>query len=347
MPIFIAVGFFGNFLNLLTLRSRALQSVPFMYIRAIGVFDQISLFLMTVFCIEIIQEPPFSFSFAFYLAHINLPIVNTFLTVSLFIALLLTVERYRATSSTYLQHRRLTHYREKFKAKCFITVTFVVTLALHLVALVGRYTVICVGNDYNCIIEDSHYYSDSTKYHLDWFKEIVCRMVPVTALAALNIILVKKLQNINKRRKLLKSKPNMNDLHNYKPVSNNKVDKRLTTMMIGITVIYVAGNIPQSVLMTLLKKRLEMSENLDFQIFRSVANVMEIGNHCLNFYIFCLTSQDYLKSFVRQCKRLKKTVVSLITGRRPRGDSIDSQITICTPPNEPSVFSIEKDDCQL
>lgn len=43
-----------------------------------------------------------------------------------------------------------------------------------------------------------------------------------------------------------------------------------------------------------------------YLIFRSFANFMEITNHAVNFYIFCLCSRDYRKTFIYTFPCVKK-----------------------------------------
>lgn len=44
------------------------------------------------------------------------------------------------------------------------------------------------------------------------------------------------------------------------------------------------------------------------QIFRGVANTMEVLNHCLNFYVFCMASSEYSRAFLHTCNCFRMCV---------------------------------------
>ncbi|VDK74592.1 unnamed protein product [Cylicostephanus goldi] len=46
----------------------------------------------------------------------------------------------------------------------------------------------------------------------------------------------------------------------------------------------------------------EAMENVyGFQLYRNIANLLEVVNHCLNFYIFCMASSEYTRAFLLKC----------------------------------------------
>ncbi len=111
-PCICLIGIGGNILNLITLVSSTLQTVPFMYIRwvivavqsnrcyclrSIAAFDLIAMSAIFISCILRYLErtsPQFKiYALLIYLAHIDSVIINTFLVSSLYCALVLTLER--------------------------------------------------------------------------------------------------------------------------------------------------------------------------------------------------------------------------------------------------------------
>lgn len=43
-----------------------------------------------------------------------------------------------------------------------------------------------------------------------------------------------------------------------------------------------------------------LKKRVDYQIFRSIANLLEIFNHAAQFYIFCVCSSEYRASFFQK-----------------------------------------------
>ncbi|KAK6060804.1 hypothetical protein COOONC_01535 [Cooperia oncophora] len=90
--IFCLIGVMGNILNLRTLQSPSLQTVPFMYIRSLAFFDLISL---SAILLHFILEPAAkNYFLMIYSTYIEAAFINTFLVAGLYCAFMLTVERF-------------------------------------------------------------------------------------------------------------------------------------------------------------------------------------------------------------------------------------------------------------
>uniref|UniRef100_A0AC34FFD2 G-protein coupled receptors family 1 profile domain-containing protein n=1 Tax=Panagrolaimus sp. ES5 TaxID=591445 RepID=A0AC34FFD2_9BILA len=87
------IGITGNILNLFTLRSPSLQTVPFRYIRALAIFDLIGLTTIVFHLIFKFTKLDKTYPVAFYSVYLEDLIINSFLVAGLYCAVLLTVER--------------------------------------------------------------------------------------------------------------------------------------------------------------------------------------------------------------------------------------------------------------
>ncbi|VDK50316.1 unnamed protein product [Anisakis simplex] len=76
-------------------------------------------------------------------------------------------------------------------------------------------------------------------------------------------------------------------------------EKKLTALMFSITFIFLIGNLPQIFVMVLQNEAIE--GNFSFQLLRNIANALEVLNHCLNFYVFCMASSEYTRAFLLNC----------------------------------------------
>ena len=86
-------------------------------------------------------------------------------------------------------------------------------------------------------------------------------------------------------------------------------EKKLTALMFSICVIYVIGNIPQILVMILQNEY--MNGLYAFQVFRNIANTLEVLNHCLNFFVFCFASTEYMRSFLINCRCLSVLLLKI------------------------------------
>ena len=82
-------------------------------------------------------------------------------------------------------------------------------------------------------------------------------------------------------------------------------ERMLVLVLISIVVLFVCCTTPAAILSIMFSVRL--SNNLGFQVFRALANNLELLNFALNFYIYCLCSAEIRRAFVslfQQCSSL-------------------------------------------
>ncbi len=92
--IIVAVGIFGNILNLIVLTRPKLKGVMYIYLLGLAVSN---------LCVLVSAIPTLSFlgygrttqhyAVAFFLAHLSLPVLNTFMAASVYIMICTTVNR--------------------------------------------------------------------------------------------------------------------------------------------------------------------------------------------------------------------------------------------------------------
>jgi len=79
----------------------------------------------------------------------------------------------------------------------------------------------------------------------------------------------------------------------------------LVLVLISIVVLFVCCTTPAAVLSIMYS--VQLKDDLGFQIFRALANNLELLNFALNFYIYCLCSAEIRRAFVslfKQCSGL-------------------------------------------
>ena len=76
----------------------------------------------------------------------------------------------------------------------------------------------------------------------------------------------------------------------------NAEERMLVVVLISIVVLFVCCTTPAAVLSILYSVKFD--QHLGFQVFRAVANNLELLNFALNFYIYCLCSAEIRRAFV-------------------------------------------------
>uniref|UniRef100_A0A183BJC5 G_PROTEIN_RECEP_F1_2 domain-containing protein n=1 Tax=Globodera pallida TaxID=36090 RepID=A0A183BJC5_GLOPA len=286
------LGVAGNVLNLVTLRSPSLRNVPFMFIRALALFDLVSLAAILL-------------HFVLDSVHINLDpdvLINSFLVAGLYCAVLLTIERYLLIRNPFTTGVRLLSIENTVLVK--IGFALLVAVLLHSpMALqnkakctrmeagecAGRWA---KGNNVDLLCHQPAW----TLFNYYKMGRECLRFFCVLLLIVLNAKVARSLQVAKRNRRLLIKRvslpPEMQqpqllglpfpggDLKGGKRELNSLMrsftEKKLTALMIAICVIFAFGNIPQ------------MVDLLCHQPAWTLFNYYKMGRECLRFFCVLL-----------------------------------------------------------
>lgn len=72
----------------------------------------------------------------------------------------------------------------------------------------------------------------------------------------------------------------------------------LTIINNVLVAMFFICNIPAAINLLFINEAIK--KRVDYQIFRAVANLLEITNHAAQFYIFCVCSSDYRATFMQK-----------------------------------------------
>uniref|UniRef100_A0A1I7YDS4 G_PROTEIN_RECEP_F1_2 domain-containing protein n=1 Tax=Steinernema glaseri TaxID=37863 RepID=A0A1I7YDS4_9BILA len=309
---FCAVGISGNVLNLITLRNPSLQTVPFMFIRALAVFDICG--LSAIFLHYCLPASTDSYLLIAYHTYVEDVFINACLVAGLYCALLLTIERFVLIK--YPHTSRLLNPENNARLKIFLSFFF--ALLLHSpIALQNKIKLNAdgtfhKGNNQDLLCQDP-YWSIFNYYKM--IREAI-RFFCVMSMVGMNAVITRKLQRQKKNRRQMVLRNNVvSATQQTSPARERQsrrdtsllrsfTEKKLTALMISICFIYVIGNLPQTVVMVLQSETTE--ELFGFQVYRNIANTLEVVNHCMNFFIFCMASSEYTRAFLFNCLCLQR-----------------------------------------
>lgn len=128
-----------------------------------------------------------------------------------------------------------------------------------------------------------------------WTREGVLRFAPILILSVLNVQIMTAFR---KRQRMFAR------LTNRKDNTANK-DDTLVYILGGIVAMFFICNIPAAINLLFINETVK--QRVDYQIFRAVANLLEITNHASQFYVFCACSQDYRVTFLQKFPCFKAT----------------------------------------
>uniref|UniRef100_A0A0K0D3J2 G_PROTEIN_RECEP_F1_2 domain-containing protein n=1 Tax=Angiostrongylus cantonensis TaxID=6313 RepID=A0A0K0D3J2_ANGCA len=318
LPVICAIGVIGNITNLIVLASRRLRAVSYMYLRALAVADLLCMIFVLLFVTtEILTKNGAPINqyrlYQIYQCHFMLTLINWALGAGVYLVVALSLERY--ISIVFPLHFRA--WNSPQRASKAIIIAFVIPALLYIPYAFTRYK----------SVEKWDHHVNATIYKIDdhqvyrtiqwqiykWTRETILRFLPIIILSVLNIQIMiafrrrqKMFQQLTKRKEQGTHKVSMMaSMYKWYAVSMDTFqDDTLMYMLGGTVFMSLLCNIPAAINLLLIDEALK--QRLDYQIFRAVANILEITNHASQFYVFCACSTDYRTTFLQKFPCFKK-----------------------------------------
>lgn len=296
-PIIIVIGFLGNSLNLYVLTKLPINPHTKSYLTTLTITDLCVLVFEIPMVIRLHDLLAVSSPIAFFYAHFELPLLNASIATSIFIVVCLTIERYR---SVCLRNMFATTQTRK-KAVGYLTgcLVFGVIISIPLAMLKNV-----------CQLNDNNYNSWSVQENTQtsrmgiWYvylavSEGFVRIIPGIIIAVLNILIIRKFQVLQKQR--------ANLIRICRPTCYFKTkrlyeEKRLVILLQANVILFFVTMVPAACLSFLYQNYGE--KEFQFQVFRAVANILELCNSAFNFGFYILRSSE-----IRG--RVKETLIEL------------------------------------
>ncbi|XP_017753131.1 PREDICTED: probable G-protein coupled receptor B0563.6 [Eufriesea mexicana] len=230
---------------------------------------------------------------AFYHAHLELFLGNGCLGVGVMMLLALTVERYVSVCRPG-QHTR------PFCGPPHLTVVLIpiATFLVYLPSVFRGEITTCLLTAGGPVIyqkRENQSYLDSMFYQV--YKvvlEIVFKVAPTILLAGFNLrIMIVYRRSCERRRRMTLSRTASNDED-----PRTFAEERRLVLLLGSTSILFLVCVSPMVILNVTLRESNLS-NYPYQVFRALANLLEIINYSITFYIYYLFSEDFRNTLIR------------------------------------------------
>ncbi|GAV02032.1 hypothetical protein RvY_12645 [Ramazzottius varieornatus] len=355
MPTLSFLGIIGNILNLVVLtRPNLMKIVTYTYFRAMAIADLGTMITVLIFVFELTGMKATTYLGSLFQAHVTLALLNAFVGSSVLTIVAVTFERWLSICHP-LQAKNI---QSPLRAKIIIACAWITSFILYLPYSFRKYVSECWDSVANepvySVVEDKHFTHSPGFEAYGWIREFILRIIPMVVLVALNIRIVFALRTVQSRRRRLRGGVN-NTTPKQKPtVSNHSAarrcsevsaggitrgssmrtsekqtpaqkleyrrlqeERRLVLLLIGIVVMFIICVTPAAILLCIPGADEDFTFGL--KLFRAVANVLELTNYSLNFYVYVGCSSEFRMTFVsvfcRYCTG-GKTTGMLMNGER-------------------------------
>lgn len=257
-----------------------------------------------LFCISFINHTlkPATpvYSTAYWYAHFETFLTNTPMSVSVFTVVCITIDRYfsvcRPTEFKNIHTRRY--------ARIGMSISVLVAAVMWFPTCFMK--VVKVSTDCDSFNFDK-YSNDNNTYYVacmkknyleypanlaySWIRQSVVTFIPIILLLLLNTMIIRNYIDVVRRRRGLQTDQNQSMQRDRREniSQQEKEDKNLIRMLYAIMITFFITMFPPGIANAIYTEFL--STNLQYEIFRAVANDLEILNHAMNFYLYMILSK--------------------------------------------------------
>ncbi|XP_058445479.1 probable G-protein coupled receptor B0563.6 [Malaya genurostris] len=295
LPIICALGIVGNVLNLVVLTRRNMRGTAYIYMRGYSAAALLAIIFAVPFGMRMLIHRDSgrwrNFGQAFYSAHLELFLGNGCLGVGVIMLLVLTIERYVSVCHPG-------HIRRMCPPRITVWLIAVLTFLIYLPSVLRGEIVKCVLQSDGTIMyhkRDNMKFLDSLFYSIyKVILEIVFKLAPTVLIAGFNLrIMIVYRRTCDKRRRMTLSRINTKDEDPRKYAE----ERRLMMLLGSTSLLFLICVSPMAILHVTLSS--EHLSSYSFQLFRALANLLELINYSLTFYIYCLFSEDFRNTLFR------------------------------------------------
>ncbi|CAN7993920.1 unnamed protein product [Ixodes hexagonus] len=288
--VIITLGILGNLVNLAVLTRPNLKGVTFTYLTWLATSDLLVLAISVFSMMRLHDSQPRNYAAAFYSAHAELPLVNALMASNVFLVVAVTVDRYCAVCTP----TRYSKFHNARRARLSIVLAYGAAALLYLPSIFRKRPVLVWDGVANRTMYVS-FENLSVARHPAFrvyliVREVLVRIGPVIIVLVLNTIIIFTFRNLTRKREQLSK----GAVYYSKRLTR---ERRLVVLLGAIVVLFCVCMTPAAVLRVLNSDDLEV--HYGFQVFRAIANDMEMANFAANFYLYCLCSSDIRDTLVR------------------------------------------------
>ncbi|KAH8409095.1 hypothetical protein KR009_006824 [Drosophila setifemur] len=305
LPIICAMGILGNVLNLVVLTRRNMRGTAYIYMRAYSTAALLAIVFAIPFGIRMLVHKDRGqwekFGPAFYTAHLELYLGNGCLGVGVMMLLVLTIERYVSVCHPGFARPVMG------PPGVVVFLTCLATVIIYLPSIFRGELIKCMlgsSDVYVYLRRDNTIYQQTLFYRVyKIMLEVIFKLLPTVLIGGLNMrIMMVYRRTCQRRRQMVLSRPHPNGSGYGKDDDPRKFaeERRLFLLLGSTSILFLICVSPMAILhMTIAS---EVYPSFPFQVFRASANLLELINYSLTFYIYCLFSEDFRNTLVRTIK---------------------------------------------
>ncbi|XP_044587098.1 probable G-protein coupled receptor B0563.6 [Cotesia glomerata] len=301
LPTICCLGIIGNIFNLIVLTRKNMRGTAYIYMRGYSAAALLAILFCVPFASRVLNHKETgrwnNWPQAFYHAHLELFLGNGCLGVGVMMLLALTVERYVSVCHPGQHPRPLCG-----PPHLVVTLIPMVTFLVYLPNVFRGEITTCLVSFGSSLIYQKR--DNSTFMHSIFYQiykvalEVVFKVAPIILLAGFNLrIMIVYRKSCERRRRMTLSRTMHSGDEDLRTFSE---ERRLILLLSSTSILFLVCVSPMVILnVTLSDSNLTL---YPYQVFRALANLLEIINYSITFYIYCLFSEDFRNTLIQTLK---------------------------------------------
>ena len=305
LPIICTCGIIGIILTLIVLSRKNMCTSTNCYLMALASADLLFLILFSShqldrFCnTEMAQNV-----FQIYMTYTSI-FLNVFLIASIWLTVMLAIERYIAICQPFLATKLCTPK----KARLFIVIIYIVSFACRMPNFWEHKIMFVKSLCSNTTIPIIFFTDYSWKNEIyPWFVDgAICSIIPFLLLLVLNVRLI---WEVKKSSKYIKQ--NLMIRTNATSIVR-KEELQITIMLISVVIVFFVCQAPYVVYTAMTSIDPAVIANSNFQIFHNITLLLLTLKSAVNFILYCWFSEKFWATLkrifcVEQCMLMKQSL---------------------------------------
>ena len=275
-PAICIFGIICNILSLWVLSKGHLGDSYYLQMKTLAITDAAALILSFPFMMFCIQTQ--EYFWRWYEIYIFLPLVNFFTASSVWITVIMTIERFIFVKYPLWARWNCSKYNTRFRIWIVITLAIVINIPRFFC-----YEIVTYDNSlviYPTLFRDSEFY-----YAMDIFCITILHFIPLLIFSVLNSYLVLKLGKAKIFREEI-------SLTNNIETTWHRDQRRLTVTLVSIVVLSIVSMIPAAVADIFLYAMYSPSR---LRLLRNIGNLLLWCNLSFNFILQCMFNKHFLR----------------------------------------------------
>uniref|UniRef100_A0A7E4WBJ3 G_PROTEIN_RECEP_F1_2 domain-containing protein n=1 Tax=Panagrellus redivivus TaxID=6233 RepID=A0A7E4WBJ3_PANRE len=295
MPVILFIGLINQSLNVWTLST--MRSSGYLYLKSAAIAEILSIFSLVPFCMrhaKLIDEH--SYIIMWYHAHLELPVINSFITASALCLVVMTVDRWLSIRYPIVFHNSP---GTRSRIQGTVAILYVIAFVVFIPSAFQKTLTLSIDFDDPLMrplyrIERNSELTHSHPFMIYLlFREIIARIAPICVLVLLNLWMIRSLHNHTAVRSA--NAPLSSVLPQR--VRQREADRTRIYVLLFITsATFVACTLPASLLSIIMDST---NKSVKLQIFRAVANCLQVTHYVPHLGLYMICSIEYRHAFCK------------------------------------------------